>query len=507
MDRNNGQRSEQKESRNRFQGKKRESGQLHDVKRHTGNLSKEELRELESIIRYDDGFKDEEADQRNKKAGSPLASLGSYPATYFTYEDEHPPITDVLPLQFQRAGKIFWYYVPAEVQEREEIQEGDFVVAYSERGVELGKVLHRTEHLYQKVRKIDFIKNGFIRKATSVDLEKRAVLNQKAAEARVHAQEINDHLGLRMKIIRVKYTIDDSKCIIYFVAPGRVDFREFIRQLASILHRRIEMRQIGVRDTTKMMGGLGPCGMPLCCSRFMHSFHPVSIKMAKDQGLSLNPSKLSGICGRLFCCLSYENDVYAELQKDFPKEDEKVYDPVEKREGIITKVLVIPKTLQVKFRQKMSDGRYRYEELPIPVSRLEKTKDGEYRLLPPTDTITIDDVDDLIISSLPETELLPAEKAKEKKNRSRRVSSRNNRNSVSSKDGDEQRKKGNGNSRKKFRPPRKRNGGGNDSKERSERRPRGNGNNRKNSSSASSRPQKRTPSPQKNNKPQPKQGS
>lgn len=392
-----------------------------DVRKDTQDLTREEVRELESMLRNDDGFKDEEIDQRSKKAGSPLASLGNSPAAYFHFDDEHPLIDDVLPLQFQRAGKIFWYFVPKEKQEREQIGANDYAVAYSERGIELGKVLNRTEHIYKQVKKIDFIKNGFIRKANESDLRKQASLQDRAEEAKKHAKEINTHLGLHMKIIRVKYTVDDSKCIVYFTAQGRVDFREFIRQLASILHRRIEMRQIGVRDTTKMMGGLGPCGMPLCCSRFMHSFHPVSIKMAKDQGLSLNPSKLSGICGRLFCCLSYENDTYTELRKEFPKEETRVQDPAENREGIIVKVNVIPRTLQVKFRQKLKDNSYKYEDLTVPLERLELQQNGTYKLLPAKDDLSLDGLDNISVPIIPpELNILPSEQQSSNQHKSRR---------------------------------------------------------------------------------------
>ncbi|MCK5809149.1 hypothetical protein KAH37_09215 [bacterium] len=432
-----------KPQNNRYDNRPPRKVNDNDVRKHAKDLTREEVRELESMLRNDDGFKDEEIDQRGKKAGSPLASLGNSPAMYFHFEDQHPAIEDVMPLQFQRAGKIFWYFLSADKQANAGIETNDFVVAYSERGVELGKVLNKTEHIYKKVKKIDFIKNGFIRKATDADLKKRETLLARAEEAREHAKEINGHLGLHMKIIRVKYTVDDSKCIVYFTAQGRVDFREFIRQLASILHRRIEMRQIGVRDTTKMMGGLGPCGMPLCCSRFMHSFHPVSIKMAKDQGLSLNPSKLSGICGRLFCCLSYENDTYIELKKEFPQEDTRVYDPAEKREGIITKVSVIPKTIHLKFRQKLKDNSYKYEEMTIPLSRLEKQDDGTYKLLPGEDNLAID-LNDISVPIIPvELNDRPENKQddRNKPRRKKRPQNRNNQQSNRTKTKDDNRNK------------------------------------------------------------------
>ena len=140
-------------------------------------------------------------------------------------------------------------------------------------------------------------------------------------------QEKIDNRGLEMKLIDVEYTFDNSKVIFYFTADGRVDFRELVKDLAAVFRMRIELRQIGVRDEAKMLGGIGSCGRPLCCHSWLTDFEPVSIKMAKVQNLSLNPTKISGICGRLMCCLKYENDIYNEMKRGLPDAGEKVKTP------------------------------------------------------------------------------------------------------------------------------------------------------------------------------------
>ncbi|MFO7735552.1 MAG: regulatory iron-sulfur-containing complex subunit RicT [bacterium] len=282
----------------------------------------EDYKELKNLEKKDDGFVDEK-ESKDKKAGAPISPLGGSKAYYFDTNDEKPDYEDVIALQFQDAGKIYWYYYPENKQEN--ITENDLLVAYSERGMEIAKVLRKTRHMFEKIRKIDFIKNGIIRKATSKDVARKKELNKKAEDAMSACRELNRELGIRMKILRVKYTLDDRKIIFYYTANGRVDFRQLIKDLAKRLHRRIEMRQVGVRDGTKIRGGFGICGRELCCCRYIHDFNPVSISMAKRQNLSLNPKKLSGICGRLFCCLSYEDEIYKELRRKYPREGTKLF--------------------------------------------------------------------------------------------------------------------------------------------------------------------------------------
>lgn len=194
---------------------------------------------------------------------------------------------------------------------------GDLVIAESNHGIECCKVIIDKKTITDKN-----IVNGLkkiIRKATKDDLKKIEDNKEKEKKAVKVCLEKIDKNKLDMKLIDAEYTFDNSKLIFYFTANGRVDFRELVKDLASVFRTRIELRQIGVRDEAKRLGGLGICGKPLCCSSFMGEFQPVSIKMAKEQGLSLNPTKISGTCGRLMCCLKYESEAYEDLLSKTPK--------------------------------------------------------------------------------------------------------------------------------------------------------------------------------------------
>jgi cell fate regulator YaaT (PSP1 superfamily) len=227
---------------------------------------------------------------------------------------------DVVGVRFKKAGKIY-YFDPGEFT----IPNEEFVIVETARGIEYGKVVISNK----KVEEHDVVLplKKVIRIADQKD--KLSVEENKAAahEAYEVCQgKVTEH-GLDMKLVDVEYTFDRNKVIFYFTADGRVDFRELVKDLAAIFRTRIELRQIGVRDEAKMLGGIGPCGRMLCCSTFLGDFEPVSIKMAKDQNLSLNPSKISGLCGRLMCCLKYENDEYETAKESLPDIGEAVETP------------------------------------------------------------------------------------------------------------------------------------------------------------------------------------
>ena len=214
----------------------------------------------------------------------------------------------VIGVRFKEAGKIY-YFDPGDL----EITTSDHVIVETARGIEYGAVVVAPKYIDES-EVVSPLKK-VIRVATVEDNEKIVANQMLEREAFQICLEKIEYHKLPMKLIDVEYTFDNSKIIFFFTADGRVDFRELVKDLAMIFRTRIELRQIGVRDEAKMLGGIGFCGRPLCCHTFLGDFAPVSIKMAKEQNLSLNPSKISGICGRLLCCLKYENDVYVENRK------------------------------------------------------------------------------------------------------------------------------------------------------------------------------------------------
>ncbi len=217
----------------------------------------------------------------------------------------------VVGVRFKKAGKIY-YFDPDTV----ELVQGEHVIVETVRGIEYGEVII-TERMIKEEDLVSPLKK-VIRLASDEDVQKEASNREKETKAyQVCNEKIITH-QLPMKLIDVEYTFDGSKIIFYFTAEGRIDFRELVKDLASVFRTRIELRQIGVRDEAKMLGGIGCCGRPLCCYTFLGDFAPVSIKMAKEQSLSLNPTKISGICSRLMCCLKYENDVYIQLKREAP---------------------------------------------------------------------------------------------------------------------------------------------------------------------------------------------
>ena len=229
-------------------------------------------------------------------------------------------MTKVIGVRFRTAGKIY-YFGPKDI----EFKRGDHVIVETARGVEYGTVV--LPNMEVEDSKISQPLKNVNRKATADDDEREKRNREKEKDAyKVCLEKIQKH-GLEMKLINAEYTFDNNKVLFYFTADGRVDFRELVKDLAGVFRTRIELRQVGVRDETKILGGMGICGRPLCCHTYLSDFAPVSIKMAKEQSLSLNPTKISGICGRLMCCLQNEAQVYEELNRKLPRVGETVTTP------------------------------------------------------------------------------------------------------------------------------------------------------------------------------------
>ncbi len=220
-------------------------------------------------------------------------------------------MTKVVGIRFKPVGKIY-YFNPEDI----ELSNGDGVIVETTRGIEYGTVVLSAKEIDEKEFNMPI--KSILRKATDSDFATAEDNKKKAKEAFSICLEKIAENKLEMNLVDVEYTFDRSKVLFYFTADGRVDFRQLVKDLAAVFRTRIELRQIGVRDESKLLGGFGICGRPLCCSQFLGDFEPVSIKMAKEQSLSLNPTKISGTCGRLMCCLKYEQDTYEELLKKAP---------------------------------------------------------------------------------------------------------------------------------------------------------------------------------------------
>ena len=223
----------------------------------------------------------------------------------------------VIGVRFRTAGKVY-FFDPVSY----EIKRGDHVIVETARGIEFGTVVGNPKEV-EDDKVIQPLK-PVLRIATEKDVEQEAANRIKEKEAfKICLEKIRKH-GLAMKLIDAEYTFDNNKVLFYFTADGRIDFRELVKDLAAVFKTRIELRQIGVRDETKILGGIGICGRPLCCHTHLSEFIPVSIKMAKEQNLSLNPTKISGVCGRLMCCLKHEEETYEELNRRLPNVGDQV---------------------------------------------------------------------------------------------------------------------------------------------------------------------------------------
>ena len=248
-------------------------------------------------------------------------------------------MTRVIGVRFRTAGKIYFFSPGKYV-----IKKGDHVIVETARGVEYGTVVGEP----REVEDDEVIKplKSVLRTASTKDDEQEKANREKEKEAfKVCLEKIRKH-NLEMKLIDAEYTFDNNKILFYFTADGRIDFRELVKDLAAVFKTRIELRQIGVRDETKIIGGYGICGRPLCCHSYLSDFVPVSIKMAKEQSLSLNPTKISGVCGRLMCCLKNEEDVYEELNRKMPGVGD-ICKAKDGLEGEVSSVNILRQTLKI----------------------------------------------------------------------------------------------------------------------------------------------------------------
>lgn len=248
-------------------------------------------------------------------------------------------MSKIIGIQFQKNGKMYYFDANGI-----EAAAGSFVIVDTARGLDLGEVVLTPREMVE-IPDTESLKK-VIRVATEQDIQHGRENRIKEKEAFAICQKKIAEHKLEMKLVSVEYSFDGSKIIFYFTANGRVDFRSLVKDLASVFKMRIELRQIGVRDEAKMLGGLGPCGRPICCGTFLSQFQPVSIKMAKEQNLSLNPTKISGVCGRLMCCLKYEQDHYEQTRKRMPKVGKTVNTP--DGNGPVTELNIVKETVFVR---------------------------------------------------------------------------------------------------------------------------------------------------------------
>ena len=269
----------------------------------------------------------------------------------------------VIGVRFRKAGKIY-FFSPLDF----EIQTGDHVIVETARGVEYGTVVIAPKDIEEE--KVIQPLKPVIRVATTEDDQIEAKNKEKEKEAfKICLEKIRKH-GLDMKLIDSEYTFDNNKLLFYFTADGRIDFRELVKDLASVFKTRIELRQIGVRDETKILGGIGICGRPLCCHTYLADFAPVSIKMAKEQNLSLNPTKISGVCGRLMCCLKNEEETYEELNSHLPNVGDFVT-TVDGLKGEVSSVSVLRQLVKVivTINDEKEVREYKVDELKFKTRR------------------------------------------------------------------------------------------------------------------------------------------
>ncbi len=280
----------------------------------------------------------------------------------------------VIGVRFVQAGKMY-YFSPGSLT----LMVGQSVVVETNRGMEIAQVVESAHQVDDQLIRQPL--RNVVRMVTQSDLEQQAQRKAREAEALdICRQKVQEH-KLDMKLVKVEYNMDQSKLLVYFTSGGRVDFRKLVKDLASVFRTRIELKQIGVRDEARLIGGLGPCGRPLCCTQHLQEFQPVSIRMAKDQSLSLNPTKISGVCGRLMCCLGYEHEQYQKTRKQMPKVGKEVITPDGR--GIVTDLNPLMESIKVRINQGDSSEirEYPMDEVkrlqpvsPAPEQKLDKRK-------------------------------------------------------------------------------------------------------------------------------------
>lgn len=261
---------------------------------------------------------------------------------------------NVVGVQFQKAGKLE-YYAPNDLK----LDSEDWVVVESKRGIEIGIVKLISKCVNDE--DVTLPLKDILRIATEEDIQQYNQNEEDAEQALILCKQLVKDQDLDMRLVNCEYTLDKSKVIFNFTADDRIDFRKLVKVLAQNLRTRIELRQIGVRDEAKLLGGIGPCGRSLCCSTFLGDFQPVSIKMAKDQNLSLNPTKISGACGRLMCCLKYENDYYEEVRAQLPDVGDEIHTP--EGTGQVVGLNILDISMQVKIDGLEQPLEYKMEEL------------------------------------------------------------------------------------------------------------------------------------------------
>ena len=275
-------------------------------------------------------------------------------------------MTKIVGVRFKPVGKIY-YFSPAGL----DLKNNDSVIVETSRGIEMGRVASPPHEIDES--SITKPLRDVIRMATQSDINQANENHEKEREAlKICGEKIAKH-NLEMKLIDVEYTFDRSKILFYFSADGRIDFRELVKDLATVFHTRIELRQIGIRDESKILGSIGICGRELCCSKFLDEFQPVSIKMAKEQGLSLNPTKISGNCGRLMCCLKYEQEAYEDLLRITPRQGASVMTP--QGRGTVEYVNILKGKVKVKIESDKESSVSEFDVKDLKILKKGKNSD------------------------------------------------------------------------------------------------------------------------------------